>query len=99
MIDKTVLGIAVPKELGELGVELAHELAIQLGESPEAWRGARDFAVIVRAGITAELAHSIECTGQEEGEVALPELHMIFLIGIEVLARMPMWPKDDDDES
>lgn len=94
---KRYVGIGVPRNLGELAEELCHNLAAELGESPEAWRGAHDFAAIIKTGITMEVVASIEATGAEVGDVELPELLMIFMVLIGLLEQLPMWPKEDED--
>lgn len=83
---------AVPPETAKLAGDCAAEIAVNLGESPEAWRGAAEAARFIKAVVMADVDSLMEV----EGELIISEAAITTLLTFAMLERLPMWPPEEE---
>jgi len=88
-IDAGSMRIPLSEEHVEWAKNVALEMAVTLGESPEAWRGAAMMASFIKAGIGEELRESVEA-----GAPDLSYLARGLILVMAHLEDFPMWDHD-----
>jgi hypothetical protein len=77
--------------VAELAGDCARQIATNLGESPEAWRGAAEMALFIKAVVTA----NVEVV---DDNPALGDQQITQLLTVAFLEQLPLWPADVSGE-
>lgn len=83
---------AVPPETAKLAGDCAAEIAVNLGESPEAWRGAAEMARFIKAVVMAD----VDAVMEVEGKLVVNEAALTTLLTIAMLEGLPLWPPEEE---
>lgn len=94
MEERRYATIAVPDGVGNFAQESAQKIAVQLGESKEAWRGAAELASFIKDGLVEELARQMD---SDRGMLEMPETSMVVMMVITFLEQYPTWPPGISD--
>lgn len=81
-------------ETAKLSGDCAGQITVDLGESPEAWRGAAIMAHFIKSTVMAAVDADLDLTG----ELVIDEFRLCQLLTVGFLEQLPMWPADISGE-
>lgn len=81
----------IPEELVEFARKAARQIARDLGESPEAWRGAAVLGWLIKSGAIAEAESAIH--NGDGGPLEMSESCLVFTFVVALLELYPGWPE------